>query len=140
MPSGSNLKMSNHDETEQMERALETAGREYGKHSGPSSDESERRTFARDLRVAALRYARAYYAEARELGLIPEYERVQAPRESHVLHVAEVIAQFVLSEADRWDHAGQVHVQLVELARKIRTADWIPPDLELSKGDGDVNP
>lgn len=62
------------DETEKMERALETAGREYGKHSGPQSDERERRTFAGDLHRAALRYARAYYAEARELGLIPEYE------------------------------------------------------------------
>jgi hypothetical protein len=60
------------DETEKQERALETAAREYGKHSGPASDESERRTFARDLRMTALRFARAYYAEARELGLIPE--------------------------------------------------------------------
>lgn len=68
--------MSKHDETEELERALETAGREFGKHSGPQSDERERRTFARDLHIAALRYARAYYAEARELGLIPEYERV----------------------------------------------------------------
>lgn len=62
------------DETERQERALETAAREYAKHSGPTSDERERGTFSRDLRAAAMRYARAYYAEARELGLIPEYE------------------------------------------------------------------
>jgi hypothetical protein len=45
------------EQTEKMERVLETAGREYGKHSGPSSDERERATFARDLRTAALRAA-----------------------------------------------------------------------------------
>ena len=68
--------MSKSDETERAERVLEFAAREFTKHSGPQSDESERRTFSRDLCNAALRYARAYYAEARELGLIPEYERV----------------------------------------------------------------
>lgn len=57
-------------------RCLEIAAREYGKHSGPSSSPLERDSFSRDLRVAALKFARAYYAEARELGLIPEYERV----------------------------------------------------------------
>ena len=68
--------MGKPEETEKMGEALEHAGREFGKHSGPRSDERERATFGRDLRVAALRYARAYYAEAREYGLIPEYERV----------------------------------------------------------------
>lgn len=64
------------EKTEKMAHALQTAGRAYGKHSGPASNERERATFGRDLRTAALRYACAYYAEARELGLIPEYERV----------------------------------------------------------------
>lgn len=136
--------MSKHDETEQMERTLETAGREYGKHSGPDSGERERRTFAHDLHVAALRYARAYYAEARELGLIPEYERAKLPRESQegwlpsgALRVAELVARFILIEADEIGN-GSVSAVLTELARKIRTADWIPADLELSKEDGDA--
>jgi len=64
------------DETAKAAEALETAGREYGKHSGPTSNQTESEAFGRDLRTAALRYARAYQAEARELGLIPEYERV----------------------------------------------------------------
>ena len=68
------------DETAKAGEALEAAGREYGKHSGPLSDEAEREAFGRDLRTAAIRYARAYYAEARELGLIPEYERVAAAK------------------------------------------------------------
>ena len=69
--------MSDVDETIRLlaEKSLEVSAREYAKHSGPSSTEDEREAFARDLRSAALRYARAYYAEARELGLIPEYER-----------------------------------------------------------------
>jgi hypothetical protein len=41
--------------------------------------------------------------------------------------VAEQIAQFILDEAQGWDHIPQVHTALVELARKIRTADWIKP-------------
>jgi hypothetical protein len=68
--------MTRSDETAKAGKALETAGREYTKHSGPESDEAEREAFGRDLRSAALHYARAYHAEARELGLIPEYERV----------------------------------------------------------------
>lgn len=64
------------DETEKKVKALEFAAREFTKHSGPASDVDERATFSRDLCTAALRYARAYYAEAREYGLIPEYERV----------------------------------------------------------------
>lgn len=68
--------VSKTDDTEKMAKALEVAGRAYGKHSGPQSDEQERRTFASDLHRAALRYARAYYSEAREFGLIPEYVRV----------------------------------------------------------------
>lgn len=68
--------MHKSDETAKAAEALENAGREYAKHSGPASDAKEREVFGRDLRAAALRYARAYYAEAKELGLIPEYERV----------------------------------------------------------------
>jgi hypothetical protein len=67
-------------ETAEKMRLLEGAAREYGKHSGPGSSPSERDAFSRDLRVAALRFARAYYAEARELGLIPEYERVPSSK------------------------------------------------------------
>lgn len=64
------------DATAAASDALEKAAREFGKHSGPTSTADEREAFARDLRVAALRYARAYSTEARELGLIPAYERV----------------------------------------------------------------
>lgn len=63
-----------HEETFRLAMVLETVAATYGKHSGPTSDEKERRTFASDLHRAALRYARAYFKEARELGLIPEYE------------------------------------------------------------------
>lgn len=62
------------EETLRLAIVLEIVAATYGKHSGPTSDEKERRTFASDLHRAALRYARAYYMEARELGLIPEYE------------------------------------------------------------------
>ena len=71
--------MSKSDMTAAAAAALETAGREYGKHSGPSSSQDEREVFASDLRVAALRYARAYTEEARELGLIPAYLRADTP-------------------------------------------------------------
>lgn len=45
--------------------------------------------------------------------------------------VAEMIAQFVLDESRRWEHVRWEHIPvvadaLVELARKIRTAEWIP--------------
>jgi hypothetical protein len=43
--------------------------------------------------------------------------------------VAEAIAQFVLSEADG-ERMLIVRSRLRELARKIRTADWIPADAE----------
>lgn len=62
------------EETLRLAIILEKVAATYDKHSGPSSDEKERRTFASDLHKAALRYARAYFKEARELGLIPEYE------------------------------------------------------------------
>jgi hypothetical protein len=65
-----------HDATEKAGEALERLAQEFTKHSGPSSEYRERDTFSRDLRAGALRYARAYYAEARDLGLIPEYERI----------------------------------------------------------------
>lgn len=63
-----------HEETLRLAIILEKVAATYGKHNGPSSDEKERRIFASDLHRAALRYARTYYMEARELGLIPEYE------------------------------------------------------------------
>lgn len=40
--------------------------------------------------------------------------------------VAEQIAQFVLEQAHEWEHVGQVHDALVEIARRIRVADWTP--------------
>lgn len=52
--------------------ALESAARAFGRHSGPESTQRERALFGQDLRAAAMRYARAYYAEARVYGLIPE--------------------------------------------------------------------
>lgn len=67
--------MSASEDTEKMECVLEFVAREFTKHSGPQSDAKERATFARDLHAAALRYARAYYVQAKEFGLIPEYER-----------------------------------------------------------------
>jgi len=68
--------MNKSDATAIAATAHEFAAREFAKHSGPRSTGVEREAFGRDLRTAALRYARAYYDEARELGLIPEYERV----------------------------------------------------------------
>jgi hypothetical protein len=70
--------MSKSDETEKQAEALEVAAREYEKHSGPSSTIAERAVFSRDLRTAALRYARAYYAEARDLGLFPTVQDVRS--------------------------------------------------------------
>jgi hypothetical protein len=66
--------MALRDKTAEMAEALNRAAAEYGRHSGPRSTDRERAVFSHDLQVAALRYARAYYAEARELGLIPEHE------------------------------------------------------------------
>lgn len=62
--------MTKSDETARAAKVLETTAREYGKHSGPESTQDERDAFGRDLHTAALRYARVYYAEARELGLV----------------------------------------------------------------------
>lgn len=42
--------------------------------------------------------------------------------------VAEMIAQFVSDEAHGWEHIPIVHDAISEIACKIRTADWIPPD------------
>jgi hypothetical protein len=68
--------MTNREQdTENAAKGLLTMAAAYGRHSGPGSDERERATFGADVLKQALRYARAYYAEARELGLIPEYER-----------------------------------------------------------------
>ena len=68
--------MSASDETAKATRVLEHAARAFGLHSGPQSTDNERDAFGRDLRTAAIRYARAYAAEARELGLIPNVQRV----------------------------------------------------------------
>src|ERR1051326_5482585 len=40
--------------------------------------------------------------------------------------VAEQIAQFILEQAAGWEHIEQVHDALVDVARRIRTADWTP--------------
>lgn len=63
------------------------------------------------------------------------YQRVIGTREWTARHlpygafaVAEMIAQFVLDQAAGWEHIEQVHDALVEVARKIRTADWCLSD------------
>lgn len=67
--------MALNDQTAQAAAALESSARSFTRHTGPDAAEDERAVFSRDLLASALRYARAYYAEAREYGLIPEYER-----------------------------------------------------------------
>lgn len=42
--------------------------------------------------------------------------------------VAEMIAQFLLDEAHECDHLEAVHDKLVDMATRIRTADWIRGD------------
>ena len=42
--------------------------------------------------------------------------------------VAEMIAKFVLDEADGWEHIEVVYNALVDVSRKIRTADWVPDE------------
>jgi len=49
-----------HGDVERAAISLEAVAKAYGRHSGPQSDESARRS----LHVAALRYARAYFAAA----------------------------------------------------------------------------
>lgn len=44
---------------------------------------------------------------------------------SDPFQIAELIASFVLLQAAEWEHIPQVHDALCEVARKIRTADWI---------------
>lgn len=61
-----------HVKTMESGDALESAARAFERHSGPASTERERALFGQDLRAAAMRYARAYYAEARAYGLIPQ--------------------------------------------------------------------
>lgn len=53
-------------------RALQTLARRFTAESGPASTAHQREHFAHDLEAGALRYARAYYAHAKTLGLIPE--------------------------------------------------------------------
>ena len=40
--------------------------------------------------------------------------------------VAEQIAQFVTETAAEWGHIEQVHDALIDIALRIRTADWTP--------------
>ena len=54
------------------EEALESAARQFASNSGPGSAPRQRDLFKRDLQTAALRYSRAYAAQARVLDLIPE--------------------------------------------------------------------
>lgn len=121
------------DETTEKARLLEIAGREYGRHSGPQSDESERVTFARDLHTAALRYARAYYAEARELGLIPEYERVGAATsdiisEGRAHDAAMTPGDWTITTGSRFRGAVSTTVGGVE--RQVMQADGQAPSFE----------
>jgi len=61
-----------HVKTIEAGESLEVAARAFERHSGPESTARERALFGQDLRAAAMCYARAYYAEARAYGLIPE--------------------------------------------------------------------
>ena len=57
----------------------------------------------------------------------PEWAALDLPAKA--FEVAEQIAQFVLEQAAEWDLARngeQVHDALVDLARRIRVADWTP--------------
>ena len=96
--------MSKSEQTENMGQALEAVACELGKHSGPhpqvSTNERQRAKLGRALRTAALRYARAYYAEASELGLIPEYEQTGVPLETRA-HEQARLARQVRSTAHR---------------------------------------
>lgn len=87
------------EETENKERVLYASACSFARHSGPQSNERERLTFGNDLRTAALRYARAYYAEARELGLIPEYER--RPAVDYRAGILTILASDMPGEAMR---------------------------------------
>lgn len=64
--------MDNERKLAEQSMALRSAAREFTKHTGPGVTADGLEMFARDLEAAALRYARAYYAQAREFGLIPE--------------------------------------------------------------------
>lgn len=97
--------------TDAMAAALNATARSYIAHSGPNSDERERSLFTRDLHSAALRYARAYYAEAREFGLILERERGDLDRAA--------IRQMVL------DAFAKAHQKSLSRPREEHVADEI---------------
>jgi hypothetical protein len=83
---------------------------------------------SRDIRHshrASVHLAREHCAQAyaRVVGM-PEWDARDLPRDAFA--TAEMVAQFVLEEAARWEHVEQVHDALVETARKIRTAEWTP--------------
>jgi len=83
---------------------------------------------SRDIRHthrASVGLAREHCAQAytRAFGS-PEWEARHLPRGA--FETAEMIAQFVIEQAAEWEHIEQVHGALVELARRIRTADWTP--------------
>ena len=82
------------DATAKAAEALEALAQAYGRHSGPASTLDEREAFARDLHAGAMRYARAYYAEARELGLIPAPNAVVG--RTMTSHPADCATQIVL--------------------------------------------
>lgn len=63
-------------------------------------------------------------AYARVINL-PEWQARHLPFDA--FRVAEMVAQFVMDQAAEWEHIAQVHDALLDVARKIRTADWIPP-------------
>jgi hypothetical protein len=52
---------------------------------------------------------------------------------NEAFRVAELIAQFVLSEADGWEHIEQVRDAIEKVAYKIRTAEWVPSNIEISE-------
>jgi hypothetical protein len=55
--------------------------------------------------------------------LTPEWAARHLP--SGAFRVAEMIAQFLLDEAHACTHLEAVHDKLVDMATRIRTADWI---------------
>lgn len=63
------------------------------------------------------------YAQATQQ---PEWAARHLP--SGAFRVAEMIAQFLLDEAHECDHLEAVHDKLVDMATRIRTADWIKDD------------
>lgn len=85
-------------------------------------------------RATSVDLARSHCEEAYQRVInTPEWTARHLP--FGAFRVAELVAQFVLTEAAGWEHIEQVHDALVRVAEKIRTADWVPAD-ELLRGDG----